>query len=144
MSDLNRNESNAHRSDPEGAPRSILHQAEAWTNVQGAVLLQVETLWADWLHRRRDAIAATSGSLQAMCDCHSLGELVRIQQHWLAGAIERSMADAEALVSVPFALSEATTRATARTAEVTTRSVRQGRAAPANVIEAPNQQVAAE
>src|SRR3954469_25493997 len=141
MSDLNRNESNAHRSDPEGAPRSILHQAEAWTNVQSAVLLRVETLWADWLHRRRDAIAATSGSLQAMYDCHSLGELVRIQQHWLSGAIERSMADA--LVSVPFALSEATTRATARTAEVVTKSVRQGRAAPANVVEAPNQQVAA-
>jgi hypothetical protein len=144
MSDLNRNESNAHRNGPEGTPRSILHQAEAWTNMQGAVLLQVETLWTDWLHRRRDAIAATSGSLQAMCDCHSLGELVRIQQHWLAGAIERNMTDAEALVSVPFALSKSTTRATARTAEVTTRSVRQGRAAPANVVEAPNQQVAAE
>src|SRR5690348_15674542 len=124
MSDLNRNESNARRSDPEDALAPILHQAEAWTSVQGAVLLQVETLWADWLQRRRDAIAAINYSLQAMCDCHSLGELVQIQQRWLAGAIERSMADAEALVSVPFALSEATTRAPARTAEVTTRSVR--------------------
>lgn len=144
MSDLNRNESNIRRNDPESAVASILHQAEAWTSVQGALLSQVETLWTDWLHRRRDAIAATSGSLQAMCDCHSLAELVRIQQRWLAGAIERSMGDAEALVSVPLALGEATTRASARAAEVTTRSVRQGRAAPANVVEAPNQQVAAE
>src|SRR3954462_8679018 len=143
MSDLNKNESNAHRSDPEGATRSILHQAEAWTNVQGAVLLQVETLWGDWLHRRRDAIAATSGSLQAMCDCYSLGELVRIQQHWLAGAIERSMADAQAPVSVPLARNEPPTRAPVHTAEGTTRAVRQGRAAPDNVVEVPNQQVAA-
>src|SRR3954454_12338429 len=104
MSDLNRNESNAHRSNPEGATRSILHQAEAWTNVQGAVLLQVETLWGDWLHRRRDAIAATSGSLQAICDCHSLGELVRIQQHWLDRAIECNIADAEYVVRIAFAL----------------------------------------
>jgi hypothetical protein len=145
MSDLNRYESNARRNDPEGTLASILHQAETWTSVQGALLSQVETLWADWLHRRRDAIAATGGSLQAICDCYSLGELMRIQQRWFAGAIERSMADAEALVSVPLALSKATTRAPARTAEVTTRSVRQGsRAAPANVVEAPNQQVAAE
>jgi Phasin protein len=144
MSDLNRIESNARRSDPAGALASVLHQAEAWTSAQGALLSRAETLWADWLHRRRDAIAAASGSLQAMCDCHSLGELVRIQQRWVAGAIERSAADAEALVSIPLALSETTTRTPARTAEVTIRPVRQGKTAPTNVVEAPNQQVAAE
>ena len=144
MSDLNRIESNVCRDDPEGALALILHQAEARVSAQGAIQSRVETLWADWLHRRRGAMSTASGSLQAMCDCHSLGELVGIQQRWLAGAIERGVADAEALVSVPLALSEITTRATARTSEVTTRSMRQGRAAPANVVKAPNQQVAAE
>ena len=122
MSDLNRIESNARRSDPEGTLVSILHQAEAWTSVQRALLSQVETMWADWLHRRRNAIAAASGSFQAMCDCHSLGELVQIQQRWLAGAIERSVADAEALVSIPIALSESATRTRARPAEAPGRS----------------------
>ena len=144
MSDLTLSESGARQSDPEHVLAVIVHQAEAWASAQGALLSQVETLWADWLHRRREAMSAASGSLQAMCDCHSLGELVRIQQHWLAGAIERSMANAEALVSIPFALSEATTRATARTAEATTRLVRQGKVASSNSAEAPNQQVAAE
>jgi hypothetical protein len=144
MSDLNRSESDARRSDPERALSTILHQAEAWTSVQGALLSQVETLWADWLHRRRDAVAAAGDSLQAMCDCHSLGEVMQIQQRWLAGAIERSVADAEALVSIPIALSESATSVPACAAEATTRLVRQGKAAPANVAEVPNQQVAAE
>ena len=126
MSDLNRSESGARPHDPEHAMAAIVHQAEAWTSVQRALLSQVETMWADWLHRRRDAIAAASGSFQAMCDCHSLGELVQIQQRWLAGAIERSVADAEALVSIPIALSESATRARARPAEATTRLVRHG------------------
>ena len=149
MSDLNRSESGARPHDPEHAMAAIVHQAEAWTSVQRALLSQVETMWADWLHRRRNAIAAASGSFQAMCDCHSLGELVQIQQRWLAGAIESSVADAEALVSIPIALvsipialSESPTRT--RPAEATTRLVRQGKVAPANSAEAPNQQVAAE
>jgi len=144
MSDLNRSESNARRSDPERALAAILHQAEAWTSVQGALLSQVETLWADWLHRRRDAVAAAGDSLQAMCDCHSLGELVQIQQRWLAGAIERSVADAEALASIPIALSETAIRVPARAAEATIRLVGQGKAAPAKIAEALNKQVAAE
>ena len=144
MSDLNRSESSARPSNPEHALAGIVHQAEVWTSVQGALLSQVETMWADWLHRRRDAIAAASGSFQAMCDCHSLGELVQIQQRWLAGAIERSVADAEALVSIPIALSESATRAPARPAQATTRSVRQGKMASANIAEKPNQQIAAE
>jgi hypothetical protein len=144
MSDSIRSESDARQSNPERALAAILHQAEAWTSVQGALLSRVETLWADWLHSRRDAVAAAGGSLQAMCDCHSLGELVQIQQRWLAGVIERSVADAEALVSIPVALSESATRAPARAAEATTRLMRQGKAAPASVAEAPHQQVAAE
>jgi len=44
-----------------------------------------------------------------MCDCHSLGELVQIQQRWLVRPIGRSVADAEALVSIPIALSESST-----------------------------------
>ena len=144
MSDLNLSGSSARQSDPEHALAAIVHQAEAWTSVQGALLSQVETMWADWLHRRRDAIAAASGSFQAMCDCHSLGELVQIQQRWLAGAIERSVADAEALVSIPIALSESATRARARPATATTRLVKQAKVAPPNSAEAPNQQVAAE
>ena len=126
MSDLSLSESAARQSDPVHALAAIVHQQEAWASAQGALLSRVETLWADWLHRRRNAIAAASGSFQAMCDCHSLGELVQIRQRWLAGAIERSVADAEALVSIPIALSESATRAPARLAEATTRLVRQG------------------
>ena len=126
MSDLNLSESGARQSDPVHALAAIVHQQEAWASAQGALLSRVEALWADWLHRRRNAIAAASGSFQAICDCHSLGELVQIRQRWLAGAIERSVADAEALVSIPIALSESATRAPARPAEATTRLVRQG------------------
>ena len=103
MSNLNLSESGARQSDPEHALAAIMHQEEVWASAQGALLSRVETLWADWLHRRREAMSAASGSLQAMCDCHSLGELVQIQQRWLAGAIERSVADAEALVGIPIA-----------------------------------------
>ena len=144
MSDLTVSESGARQSDPEHVLAVIVHQAEAWASAQGALLSRVETLWADWLHRRREAMSAARGSLQAMCDYHSLGELVQIQQRWLAGAIERSVADAEALVSIPISLGESATRARARPAEATTRLVRQGKAAPSNSAEAPNQQVAAE
>ena len=122
MNDLTVSESSARQSDPEHVLAVIVHQAEAWASAQGALLSRVETLWADWLHRRREAMSAASGSLQAMCDCHSLGELVQIQQRWLAGAIERSVADAEALVSIPIALSESATRTRARPAEAPGRS----------------------
>ena len=76
MSDLNLSESGARQSDPVHALAAIVHQQEAWASAQGALLSQVETLWADWLHRRREAMSAASGSLQTMCDCNSLGELV--------------------------------------------------------------------
>jgi hypothetical protein len=101
MSDLNLIESGARQSDPEHALVAIVHQAEARVSAQGAIQSRVETRWADWLHRRRGAMSTASGSLQAMCDCRSLGELVQIQQRWLVRPIGRSVADGEALVSVP-------------------------------------------
>jgi hypothetical protein len=83
MSNLNLSERGARQSDPEHALAAIVHQEEAWASAQGALLSRVETLWADWLHRRREAMSAASGSLQVMCNCHSIGELVQIQQRWL-------------------------------------------------------------
>jgi len=106
MSYLNIIENGVRQNDPEHALVAIVHQTEACVSAQGALLSRVETLWADWLHRRRRAMSAASGSLQAMCDCHNLGELVQIQQRWLVFPIEHSVADAEALVSIPTALSE--------------------------------------
>ena len=66
MSDLNLSESGARQSDPEHALVAIVHQGEAWASAQGALLSRVETLWADWLHHRREAMSAASRSLQAM------------------------------------------------------------------------------
>ena len=105
MSDLNRGEGLRNEAAFGGAFASgVLREAEVWTSAQCELLSGMGALWTQWARRQREAIDASSRSLQRMCECRSLADLVQIQQQWLADAAQRGAADLGTLASDAAAL----------------------------------------
>src|SRR6266571_5965667 len=73
---------------PESFPALVLLSgAEAWIDAQDKMLCAAEAIWANSVKRRREAIEATSRSLQKICECRNPVELVQTQQDWLCDLV---------------------------------------------------------
>lgn len=77
----------------------ILRETALWTDAQREMLSGVEAMWADWLKRRREAVEATSRSMQRIMMSRNLSELAEAQQDWLSGTAERAAADIGSLAT---------------------------------------------
>lgn len=82
----------------------MLREAEAWTGAQCELVSGIGVIWTDWLKRQREAIHASSRSLQQVLECHSLADLAQIQQQWLADSARREIDDISALTCDAMAL----------------------------------------
>jgi hypothetical protein len=60
----------------------LAREAGLWMDVQRELLGSVETLVGDWLRWQRDALDASSRSMQRMYECRNLGDLIQAQQDW--------------------------------------------------------------
>jgi phasin protein len=99
MVELERNGPTAGRVPGDALTAAMLREAEAWTSAQGELLSATEAMWSEWIRRRREALDASSRSLQQMCGCRSLADLARVQQEWLTDAVRRTVSDIGALAS---------------------------------------------
>lgn len=104
MNDVNRTTEALGGAAANAVAASLLREAGSWARAQGALLSGIEAIWADWIKRRREAVDAAARSLQEMCACRSVGDLARIQQEWLAGAMHRAACDAAAMASGAVAM----------------------------------------
>jgi arginine decarboxylase-like protein len=67
--------------------------ADQWFATQAALLADVDALTHAWLHRRRESVDATQQAIQQMTGCQHPGEMLHIQQEWLAGVFRRATED---------------------------------------------------
>ncbi|HEX3864251.1 MAG TPA: hypothetical protein VHY35_21420 [Stellaceae bacterium] len=72
---------------------AMLRGAETWANAQGEILASVETVWGEWAKRQREAADLSAHTLQRIGACRTPADLLRLQQQWLLGTVERAAAD---------------------------------------------------
>lgn len=105
MSELKRSEGVGIGHLPGGAvAASVLRETELWTNTQCELLSGIGALWTQWMGRQREAIDASSRSLQRMYECRNLVDLVQLQQQWFAEAARRNASDIGSWASDAVAL----------------------------------------
>ena len=76
---------------PGSAAALAFRQGETWLRAQSDLLSDFETMWAGWMQRRREAaINVSVQSLAQISECRYLGNLIQIQQQWLADTVERT------------------------------------------------------
>lgn len=112
MTEFNRNQ--AAQSGPapgDTVAAAVMREAQAWASTQGELFLGIEAIWADWLKRQGEAIDAAARSLQQMCECRNVADLVQVQQQWLADTVRRTTSDIGALTSEALAVTRRVGRA---------------------------------
>jgi hypothetical protein len=72
-----------------------------------------------WLHRRREALDATRRSFEEMRSTDNVGELMRVQQEWVFGSLQRLAADMSELSVAAFNVAQAAATQMGKTAERT-------------------------
>ena len=58
------------------------------------LLVGMETLVVQWLHRRREAVSDVQRMLERLPLCRNIGEVWHVQREWMHGAGQRLLADA--------------------------------------------------
>lgn len=85
MNETNRAETSTAAIGPgRGLAAGMLREIESWSSAQCELLSGIGTIWSDWLRRQREAIDASSRTLQQMYECRNVADLMRLQQQWLA------------------------------------------------------------
>lgn len=105
MNETSRTETGKTGIGPGGAiAAGMLREMESWSSRQCEMLAGIGTIWTDWLRRQREAIDASARSLQQMCECRNVADLLSVQQQWLTESARRSAADVSQLASESAAL----------------------------------------
>jgi hypothetical protein len=82
---------------PGSAATLVLRQAEMWLRAQSDLLSNVDRMWTRWMQRQHEAISVSVRSLTQISECRDLGNIIQIQQRWLAHTVERTTSDWSAL-----------------------------------------------
>ena len=90
--------------------------AEALLNAQSDMLRNLQSPLTDWMHRRREAIDDAYRLMERMRDSRELNEIVKAQQDWAAGAMQRFAAD---MAAYPSLFANSGQRVTQEAAEAT-------------------------
>ena len=105
MADFDRTEGMSDAIPPTDAvATALLRQLEVWTSTQSELLSGMEALWTDWMKRQREAIEASTRSLQQMIECRTLADFAQVQQRWMADTVRRATSDIGSLASNATAL----------------------------------------
>lgn len=79
---------------------------DAWMEGQAALFNHIDMLARRWLERRREALDATRDSLEEMRRCRDFAEVIRIQQDWLCGSMQRLGSDFSEFTTTALNLSQ--------------------------------------
>lgn len=77
---------------------------DIWIDSQMKLFEQIEEVARHWLDRRREALDATRRTMEEMRGCEHVGDLMRLQQEWIFGALQRLTADVAELGGAAFTL----------------------------------------
>lgn len=86
---------------------AIPNAANGWIETQSRVFGQAGEIARRWLDRREEALDATRQSVDELRRSSDILDLVRIQQRWVLGEVQRMMADFAELSGAVLSLSKA-------------------------------------
>jgi hypothetical protein len=90
-----------------------------WVENQAKAFDHFEEIARRWLDRRREALDATRQSFDEMRGCDDFGEVVRIQQQWVLGSLQRFTNDLVELSGMAVDLAQSATSQIGRATEET-------------------------
>jgi hypothetical protein len=88
-----------------------------WLDNQARMFEHFDEVARRWLDRRREALDATRQSFEEMRSTDDVSELMRIQQGWVIGSLQRLAADMAELGTAAFNLAQTAAIQAGRTAE---------------------------
>jgi phasin protein len=86
--------------------RMASYPLEFWLHCQEAMLNAAGPMGEEWTKRRRAGITAALRALEELKSCDDLAEAAVIQREWMAGAMERLAADAQAMAEQGMTFSQ--------------------------------------
>jgi Phasin protein len=95
--------------------------SELWIESQVRIFEEFDEIVRRWLDRRRDALDAARQSFEELQNDKSIGGLMRIQQEWVIGSMNRLAVDISELSSAALNIAQA---AASRITEATERAGR--------------------
>jgi Phasin protein len=93
--------------------------SEFWVESQARVFEHFDEVARRWLDHRREALDATRRSFEEMRGTDNVGELMRVQQEWVFGSLQRLAADMSELSAAAFNVAQAAATQMGKTAERT-------------------------
>ncbi|HZB90556.1 MAG TPA: phasin family protein [Stellaceae bacterium] len=91
--------------------------SDIWVESQTRMFEHFDEVARRWLDRRREALDAARQSFEEMRNTADLGELMRIQQDWVIGSMQRFAADMAEFGTAAFNFTQATASQLSRAAE---------------------------
>ncbi len=99
---------------------------DAWMEGHAELLEQVDQISRRWMQSQREAIDATRQSIAELQRARDLGDVMRVQQDWLAGTWQRFANDFQALTSLALHYQRRTMSWAGEAAEAAGEQVRRG------------------
>lgn len=99
---------------------------DAWMEGHAEMLEQVDQISRRWMQSQREAIDATRQSIAELQRARDLGDVMRVQQDWLAGTWQRFANDCQALTSLALHYQRRTMSWAGEAAEAAGEQVRRG------------------
>ncbi len=82
--------------------------SELWIESQARIFEEFDDIVRRWLDRRREALDAARQSFEELRSDNSIGGLMRIQQEWVIGSMNRLAADIAELNGAVLNIAQAT------------------------------------
>jgi len=90
-----------------------------WIESQARIFARFDEIARHWLDRRREELDATRQSFEQLRSSNNIAELMRIQQEWMIGSINRLAADIAELSTAAVNLAQTAVSQIGRTTEAT-------------------------
>ncbi len=94
--------------------------SDLWVESQARIFDHFDEVARRWLDRRREALDATRESFEEMKSTDNVGELMRIQQDWVIGSLQRLAADMSEIGTAAFNLAQTAATQLGKAAERST------------------------
>jgi hypothetical protein len=92
----------------EQAVSATTRASDLWIESQARLFEEFDEVARHWLDRRREALDAARQSFDELRNDNSIGGLMRIQQEWMIGSMNRLAADIAELSGVVLNIAQAT------------------------------------
>jgi hypothetical protein len=108
------------------AVSAMATSGDAWMEGQAEMIDQVDQMSQRWMQSQREAIDAARQSIVEMQRARDLGDIMRVQQEWLAGTWQRLAGDLQALTSLALQYQRRTMNWAGEAAESAGEQMRRG------------------